>query len=1270
MNNDPPSLSDAYRDRSVLLVGGTGFLGSVTLSLLLHHLPALARVYVLVRKRPGISVEERFFERILPGEAFTPLRERFGDRFDDLVREKVTVLEGDIARELLGLDEAVLTELHGLDLVLNCSGLVDFHAPLDQAYRVNILGTRNLLSFCERTGAALLHTSTAFVAGERGGRTSETVESGDFPLRENNPYLHFDAEREITDLSAELERIRAEAASQRAQADFADRGVRRFREVNGVDPNEEQRSTAARRVERDQLRENAVDAGRRRAAFWGWPNVYTYSKAIGERLISASPVRSTIVRPSIIESALAYPVAGWNQNATTSAPLVMLGLAGFRPLPASADHVLDLIPVDQVAWGIVVAGAAILRGEQQPVYQIGTSDCNPCTMGRIADLIGIHAHEQALEEGGSRLRRFVKANREPKLTSDAAFRRRTEWTRRIAGRLADEAERWGGRIQHPHARRLLTALKERADDTLDDLGKAADLWNVFLPFSHDLAYRFETRNIRALAEASANSEDPVRFDPAGIDWRTYWLEVHIPGLKRWVWGDAPAGRGVKTIPSATSLLNRIAGIARRDGHRQALSYATSQRPFALTYRELWTAAGRVADTLSRSKLAEDATLGVVADPTEPWPVALMAALRTEHSVVIVPVRAWRSDRSAAWTSGVGGYLRMVGRDRVRIFEAGGEKERAAASVRVSFLDESRGEWESGEWLDGRGLARRLAEVGQRLGLSDRDRCLLVAPATHGAESDAAAWLLLATLHHGASVDVVTGNELVDTMADLSPTLIAAEPNALHVVAGSEPPTLDRVVKLAAAGSAGTLPLLAKRVDILRVYDEEAADGHTPFRPRHARSVLSKPDPDGRGIRVLVMPDLDGADTVQTLYRKLRADVLEHNANAPLKARISAVALTLNSDDQASDDSAGTPLWTPVRRHGHADADGDLDARAQRSAALLADAYTSAEMALFVDQLHAEPLTGERLDVWERTLLRGVREGGLHGQAFLQRFAAEISRRRRPERRLARRAGTFVEHVRGWAERDDPEEALLPEPVSDAVRAGLGHLGHAFYRHGLRVTVHGTAYLPTDRNFIVVGNHSSHLDGGLVKYALGPWGKRLHTLAARDYFFGTPARRFVSRHFTRLVPTDRQRVSSAWLRRARELLADGDCVLIFPEGTRTETPEVKEFKGSLGTLVRTARVPVLPVYIENTGEVLPKGRAVPKGRRVTIHVGPPVPTVALERRAGEAGTLRHDRALAAALQDAVAAVPEGRFWWLDDEGGTERLESTEAPPLPAPEASRP
>ena len=142
-----------------------------------------------------------------------------------------------------------------------------------------------------------------------------------------------------------------------------------------------------------------IEAGLERAKFWGWHNVYTYTKSIGEQVLAASGLPFTIGRPAVIESALDYPKAGWNEGINTSAPLIswLQGLLGF---PSRKDCILDVIPVDQVAAGMVLSLAELLEGSQKAVYQYGSSEVNPLYMERLIELVGLAGEGAFKKEKG------------------------------------------------------------------------------------------------------------------------------------------------------------------------------------------------------------------------------------------------------------------------------------------------------------------------------------------------------------------------------------------------------------------------------------------------------------------------------------------------------------------------------------------------------------------------------------------------------------------------------------------------------------------------------------------------------------------------------------------------------------------------------------------------------------------------------------------------------------------------------------------------------
>jgi long-chain acyl-CoA synthetase len=162
---------------------------------------------------------------------------------------------------------------------------------------------------------------------------------------------------------------------------------------------------------------------------------------------------------------------------------------------------------------------------------------------------------------------------------------------------------------------------------------------------------------------------------------------------------------------------------------------------------------------------------------------------------------------------------------------------------------------------------------------------------------------------------------------------------------------------------------------------------------------------------------------------------------------------------------------------------------------------------------------------------------------------------------------------------------------------------ALYSQVFDVHVTGKNFIPQNRNFLVIANHTSHLDMGLVKTALGEQGEKLTALAAKDYFFDTPLKRAYFENFTQLIPMERKGSLRESLKMAQEALHQGYHLLIFPEGTRNTSGTLQEFKPTLGYLALTCNVDVLPLYIDGAQTVLPKGALFPKGRHLHVRIGP-------------------------------------------------------------------
>jgi long-chain acyl-CoA synthetase len=177
--------------------------------------------------------------------------------------------------------------------------------------------------------------------------------------------------------------------------------------------------------------------------------------------------------------------------------------------------------------------------------------------------------------------------------------------------------------------------------------------------------------------------------------------------------------------------------------------------------------------------------------------------------------------------------------------------------------------------------------------------------------------------------------------------------------------------------------------------------------------------------------------------------------------------------------------------------------------------------------------------------------------------------------------------------------------------------------------------------LVAANHASHLDMGLVKYALGQYGQGMISLAAQDYFFeGGRWRKAYFENLTNLVPLSRSGSLRQSLRRAGALLDEGQVVLIFPEGTRTPDGGVKEFRPAVGHLALQHRIDVLPVWLGGTYAALPKGANFIHSRNLRVRIGPPLERDELDRLTRSMGASEASRAVARLVRRAVVALSRG------------------------------
>lgn len=186
-------------------------------------------------------------------------------------------------------------------------------------------------------------------------------------------------------------------------------------------------------------------------------------------------------------------------------------------------------------------------------------------------------------------------------------------------------------------------------------------------------------------------------------------------------------------------------------------------------------------------------------------------------------------------------------------------------------------------------------------------------------------------------------------------------------------------------------------------------------------------------------------------------------------------------------------------------------------------------------------------------------------------------------------------------------------------------------------VSGTEHLPREGAFILAPNHESSLDPFALAAAL-PHRVLLNLRWAgyRRAVLKNPWRRFVNR-LAGVVPIE---LDLSALSAATLVLQSGQHLVWFPEGHRSQSGELQEFRPGIGVLMEYAQVPVVPVHLENTHENMPPGSPLPKRRRpISVRFGNAI-FAANEGDRGRVPALQQAEELAERVRRCLVAMDEG------------------------------
>jgi len=497
-----PSIVERLAGKRVLVTGVTGFLGQALFERLLLDFPD-TRLVLLVRPQLGATGRARV-ESLMGRPTFNVLRERVGaDGIKRTLDERVEVIDGDFARDL--------PELPGdLDVVFHCAATVSFDPPIDEGFQTNLLGAVRFYEAVRDSGSRphLVHVSTAYVAG---------VTKGVIPEATLNHRVDWRAEAELA-LQARQD---VEAASRRPEL------LDRFMAVAKKEHSRAGPETVAADAEqrrKDWVTRRLVNYGRARARTLGWPDLYTFTKAMGERAVEELAAEAglplSIVRPSIIESALEHPYPGWIEGFKMAEPIILAyGRGAIPEFPGIPEGIVDIIPVDLVVNAMLAIAATPPEPGSPGYYHVGSGYRNPLQYLGLYEIVRAYFQEHPLPERG---RGEIKVP-EWKFPGNL----RVERLLSTGERLVDYADKVVSHLPKSKTMRDLVRRVDRDKGRLEFVRRYADLYGAYT--EAEVIYT-DDRTLALFESLSSKDKERFHFDSAIIDWRHYLQEVHCPSI--------------------------------------------------------------------------------------------------------------------------------------------------------------------------------------------------------------------------------------------------------------------------------------------------------------------------------------------------------------------------------------------------------------------------------------------------------------------------------------------------------------------------------------------------------------------------------------------------------------------------------------------------------------------------------------------------------------------------------------------------------------------
>ncbi|XP_022152881.1 alcohol-forming fatty acyl-CoA reductase-like isoform X1 [Momordica charantia] len=488
------SVLEFLHGKSIFVTGATGFLAKVMVEKILRVQPNVKKLYLLIRAADDKAAAQRLKSEVIEKELFRVLKEKWRANFGSMISEKVVAVAGDISDErLLVLEESakLRQELYSqINVIVNLAATTNFDERYDVALDINTMGAKHVLNFAKKCVElkAFIHVSTAYVCGER--EEEELILESPYNMGDTlNGKLGLQIEEERKLVNHTVTKLRAEGATQKS------------------------------------ITLMLKDLGIERAKYYGWPNTYVFTKAMGEMLISdlKEDLPVIIIRPTIVSSTYKEPFPGWVEGVRTIDSLaVAYGKGKLTCFLGDVKTIIDVIPVDMVVNAMLVAMTAHASQPSYNIYHVSSSMRNPLLYGKIQSY-GFHyftAKPWINKDGQA-----VRVGKVTILNDMPSFHR--YMTLRYLIFLK------GLEVVNTALCHYFDGIYMELDRKIKYVMRLVELYRPYL-FFKGVFDDINTEKLQMAARDNKIEIDLFYFDPKSINWDNYFMNIHLPGVVRHV----------------------------------------------------------------------------------------------------------------------------------------------------------------------------------------------------------------------------------------------------------------------------------------------------------------------------------------------------------------------------------------------------------------------------------------------------------------------------------------------------------------------------------------------------------------------------------------------------------------------------------------------------------------------------------------------------------------------------------------------------------------